>query len=307
MMIGSRGLPRVILLLLAGAAWLACALALAQPAGGDLVAIPPLQAHVTDLSGTLSAGQQAQLEQQLAAFETARGSQIAILLVPTVQPEAIEQFSIRVAEAWKIGRRNHDDGVLITVAKNDRKMRIDVGYGLEGAIPDAIAKRIISETMAPKFRQGDFAGGLSGAVAQMEKLIEGESLPPPAKADRGLTGSEGSFEQLFVIGLMLSVVAGGVLRAMFGRLAGSGLSSGLVGAAAWFITGSMLVAGIGALIAFVFVLVLSSGAGRRASHGGGWGGGGWTGGSGGSWGGGSDSWGGGGGGSFGGGGASGDW
>jgi uncharacterized protein len=307
MMIGSRGLPRVILLLLAGAAWLACALALAQPAGGDLVAIPPLQAHVTDLSGTLSAGQQAQLEQQLAAFETARGSQIAILLVPTVQPEAIEQFSIRVAEAWKIGRRNHDDGVLITVAKNDRKMRIDVGYGLEGAIPDAIAKRIISETMAPKFRQGDFAGGLSGAVAQMEKLIEGESLPPPAKADRGVTGSEGSFEQLFVIGLMLSVVAGGVLRAMFGRLAGSGLSSGLVGAAAWFITGSMLVAGIGALIAFVFVLVLSSGAGRRASHGGGWGGGGWTGGSGGSWGGGSDSWGGGGGGSFGGGGASGDW
>ncbi len=307
MMIGSRGLPRVILLLLAGAAWLACAIALAQPAGGDLVAIPPLQAHVTDLSGTLSAGQQAQLEQQLAAFETARGSQIAILLVPTVQPEAIEQFSIRVAEAWKIGRRNHDDGVLITVAKNDRKMRIDVGYGLEGAIPDAIAKRIISETMAPKFRQGDFAGGLSGAVAQMEKLIEGESLPPPAKADRGVTGSEGSFEQLFVIGLMLSVVAGGVLRAMFGRLAGSGLSSGLVGAAAWFITGSMLVAGIGALIAFVFVLVLSSGAGRRASHGGGWGGGGWTGGSGGSWGGGSDSWGGGGGGSFGGGGASGDW
>ncbi|MGB7991145.1 MAG: TPM domain-containing protein [Candidatus Methylophosphatis roskildensis] len=307
MTIGSRGLPRVILFLLAAASWLASALALAQSAGGDLVAVPPLQAHVTDLSGTLSAGQHAQLEQQLAAFETARGSQIAILLVPTVQPEAIEQFSIRVAEAWKIGRRKHDDGVLITVAKNDRKMRIDVGYGLEGAIPDAIAKRIISETMAPKFRQGDFAGGLSGAVTQMEKLIEGESLPPPAKADRGVTGSEGSFEQLFVIGLMLSVVAGGVLRAMFGRLAGSGLSSGLVGAAAWFITGSLLVAGVGALIAFVFVLVLSSGAGRRASHGGGWGGGGWTGGSGGSWGGGSDSWGGGGGGSFGGGGASGDW
>lgn len=307
MTIGSRGCPRVILFLLVAAAWLASAVALAQPAAGDLVAIPPVQAHVTDLSGTLSAGQQAQLEQQLAAFETARGSQIAILLVPTVQPEAIEQFSIRVAEAWKIGRRKHDDGVLITVAKNDRKMRIDVGYGLEGAIPDAIAKRIISETMAPKFRQGDFAGGLSGAVAQMERLIEGESLPPPAKADRGVTGSEGSYEQLFVIGLMLSVVAGGVLRAMFGRLAGSGLSSGLVGAAAWFITGSLLVAGVGALIAFVFVLVLSSGAGRRASHGGGWGGGGWTGGSGGSWGGGSDSWGGGGGGSFGGGGASGDW
>lgn len=310
MTIGPRGLPRAILFLLTAAAWLACALALAQPAAGDLVAIPPLQAHVTDLSGTLSAGQQAQLEQQLAEFEKARGSQIAILLVPTSQPEAIEQFSIRVAEAWKIGRRNHDDGVLVTVAKNDRKMRIDVGYGLEGAIPDALAKRIISETMAPKFRQGDFAGGLSGAVTQMEKLIEGESLPPPAKADRGATGSagglDGRLDELFVIGLIVSVVAGNVLRALFGRLIGSGLSSGVVGAAGWFITGSMLVAGVGALIAFIFVLLLSSGAGRRASHGGGWGGGGWTGGSGGSWGGGSDSWGGGGGG-FGGGGASGDW
>ena len=308
MMIGSRGLPRAIvaLFLLLGA-WLASVAAFAQPVTGDLVAIPPLQAHVTDLSGTLSAAQQAQLEQQLAAFEKARGSQIAILIVPTIGPEVIEQFSIRVAEAWKIGRRNHDDGVLVSVAKNDRKMRIDVGYGLEGAIPDAIAKRIISETMAPKFRQGDFAGGLSAAVTQMEKLVEGESLPPASSADRGSTSNEGKLEQLFVIGLMLSVVAGGVLRAVFGRLVGSGLSSGLVGAAAWFITGSMLVAGVGALIAFIFVLALSSGAGRRASHGGGWGGGGLTGGSGGSWGGGSsDSWG-GGGGSFGGGGASGDW
>lgn len=299
----SRGLPRVVcaLLLLVGA-WLASALALGQT--GDAVAIPSLQARVTDLTGTLSAAQQAQLEQQLASFEKARGSQIAILVVPTTQPEVIEQFSIRVAEAWKIGRRNHDDGVLITVAKNDRKMRIDVGYGLEGAIPDAIAKRIISETMAPKFRQGDFAGGLSSAVTQMEKLIEGESLPAPA-ADRPPGASAGNFEQLLVIGLMLAVVGGTVLRAMFGRLVGSGLSGGLVGAAAWFITGSMLVAGLGGAIAFLFVLALSSGAGRRSGTGG-WGGGWPSGGSGGSWGGDSGGWSGGGGG-FGGGGASGDW
>jgi uncharacterized protein len=307
MTIVSRGLPRVALFLfsLVGA-WLISAGAVAQSVTGDLIAIPPLKAHVTDLSGTLSAAQQAQLEQQLVAFETARGSQIAIFMVPTTQPEAIEQFSIRVAEAWKIGRRKHDDGVLVTVAKNDRKMRIDVGYGLEGAIPDVVAKRIISETMAPRFRQGDFAGGLSAAVTQMETLIGGESLPPPDGSNRSSGGGTGNLEQLFVIALMLSVVGGSVLRAMFGRLVGSGLSGGLVGAAAWFITSSMLVAGLGALIAFVFVLVLSSGAGRRATHGGGWGGGGWTGGSGGSWGGGSDSWG-GGGGTFGGGGASGDW
>lgn len=302
----SRGLPRAIFLLLVLAgAWLASAVAFAQSASGDLVAIPPLKSRVTDLSGTLSAAQQAQLEQQLAAFESARGSQIALLMVPSTQPEAIEQFSIRVAEAWKIGRRKHDDGVLVIVAKNDRKMRIDVGYGLEGAIPDALAKRIISETMAPKFRQGDFAGGLTLAVSQIQKLIEGEALPGASPADRPSGGSEGNLEQLLVIGLMLAVVGGSVLRAMFGRLVGSGLSGGLVGGAAWFITGSMLVAGLGALIAFVFVLVLSSGAGRRATQGGGWGGG-WTGGSGGSWSGGSGSWG-GGGGSFGGGGASGDW
>lgn len=303
----SRGMPRALwLLLLLVGAWLASAGVWAQ--SGDLVAVPPLQARVTDLSGTLSAAQQAQLEQQLAAFEKARGSQIAILIVPTTQPEVIEQFSIRVAEAWKIGRRNHDDGVLITVAKNDRKMRIDVGYGLEGAIPDAVAKRIISEAMAPKFRQGDFAGGLSSAVSQMEKLIEGESLPAPAQ--RPMAGGEGNLEQLFVIGLMLAVVGGSVLRAMFGRLVGSGLSGGLVGAAAWFITGSLLVTGLGALIAFLFVLALSSGAGRRAGSGGGWGGGlgggGWSGGSGGSWSGDSGGFSGGGGG-FGGGGASGDW
>ena len=304
----SRGLPRAALFLLTlVGAWLICASALAQSVTGDLIAIPPLKAHVTDLSGTLSAAQQAQLEQQLAAFETARGSQIAILIVPTTQPEVIEQFSIRVAEAWKIGRRKHDDGVLVTVAKNDRKMRIDVGYGLEGAIPDVVAKRIISETMAPKFRQGDFAGGLSAAVTQIETLIGGESLPPPDSSDRVVCRRRRATSNSSSSSPSCSRSSA---AACCGRCS--------VGWSArdcrvdWWVRppGSSPVRcwspASGALIAFIFVLALSSGAGRRASHGGGWGGGGWTGGSGGSWGGGSDSWG-GGGGTFGGGGASGDW
>lgn len=297
----ARAVWRAILgLLMLSWASIACA------ADGDIVPVPPLNARVTDLSGTLNGAQQAQLEQQLAAFEQARGGQIAILFVPTTQPEAIEQYAIRVAEAWKIGRRKHDDGVLVVVAKNDRKIRIEVGYGLEGAIPDAVAKRIIGETISPRFKAGDFAGGLSAAVTQMQKLIEGEALPAPRAADRPSGGFEGNLEELLVIGLTASVVAGSILRAIFGRLLGSLLSGGLVGAAAWFITGSMLVAGIGGLIAFVFVLAISSGAGRGVRRGCGWGGGGWGGSSGGSWGGSSGSWG-GGGGTFGGGGASGDW
>ena len=212
----ARAIWRAILgLLLLSWVSIACA------ADGDIVAVPPLSARVTDLSGTLSGAQQAQLEQQLAAFEQARGSQIAILIVPTTQPEAIEQYSIRVAEAWKIGRRKHDDGVLIVVAKNDRKMRIEVGYGLEGAIPDALAKRIIGETLAPKFKAGDFAGGLSAAVTQMQKLIEGESLPAASAADRPQGGVEGNIEQLLVLGLTLSVVGGSILRASVGRGFGS--------------------------------------------------------------------------------------
>lgn len=266
----------------------------------ELVSVPPLKTRVTDLTATLNAEQSAQLERQLADFEAARGSQIAILIVPTTQPEAIEQYSIRVAEAWKIGRKKHDDGVLIVVAKNDRKLRIDVGYGLEGAIPDAIAKRIISEIISPRFKQGDFAGGLEAGVAQIQKLIEGEQLPAPERqAERG--GAEGKFEQLLTLGLLIAIVGGGVLRAMLGRLLGSGVSGGLVGVAAWLITGSLFAALIGALLAFVFVLAIGSGGGFGGWGGGNYGGGSWGGGRGGS-----SDWG-GGGGSFGGGGASGDW
>src|SRR6201746_2696379 len=125
------------------------------------VAVPPLSGRVVDQTGTLSSGDIAALTQTLKDLESRKGSQIAVLIVPATEPETIEQYSIRVAEAWKIGRRRIDDGALVVVAKNDRKLRIEVGYGLEGALNDATTRRIIDEVITPKFRAGDFAGGIS--------------------------------------------------------------------------------------------------------------------------------------------------
>jgi len=144
-----------------------------------LVEIPALNKRVTDLTQTLSQSQQAQLEDKLAAFERKKGSQIAVLIIPTTQPEDIAQYSIRAVEKWKIGRKKVDDGLLILVAKDDHKMRIEVGYGLEGAIPDLTAKRGISEVIAPKFKQGDFFGGIDSGVDKLIGLVDGEPLPEP--------------------------------------------------------------------------------------------------------------------------------
>src|SRR4051794_38486782 len=149
------------------------------PAWAD-VAIPTLKARVTDLTGTLTPEQVGTLEQRLAAFEAKKGSQIVVLMLPSTKPEAIEQFSIRLAEAWKIGRKGTDDGLIIVIAKEDRRLRIEVGYGLEGAIPDAVANRVISETITPRFKAGDYYGGISAGVDQLIKLVEGEKLPSPA-------------------------------------------------------------------------------------------------------------------------------
>src|SRR5471030_2155824 len=143
------------------------------------VAVPPLTGRVVDQTGTLSAGDIAALTQVLRDLETRKGSQVAVLIVPTTEPESIEQYSIRVAEAWKIGRKKIDDGALLLVAKNDRKPRIEVGYGLEGALNDASAKRIIDETITPRFRSGDFAGGISVGVDRIIRVIDGEKLPAP--------------------------------------------------------------------------------------------------------------------------------
>jgi uncharacterized protein len=250
------------------------------------VTVPELSRRITDLTATLDADQVAALESKLAAFEARQGSQIAVLIVPTTQPEDIAQFGIRVAEQWKIGRTKIDDGVILIVAKNDRTLRLEVGYGLEGAIPDAIAKRVIAETITPYFRAGDFYGGIDAGVHQLMRLIEGEQLPLPAASHNGGDG-------LFVMLIIGGIAAGWLLSLMMSRPAAGGiaaLGSGVVGA---------MLLGLTPVLLFIAVFVFA-GVASGFRHGGGWssGGGGGFGG-GGSWG--------GGGGGFGGGGASGSW
>lgn len=274
---------------------------LLAPAGAwaeEPVALPPLTARVTDLTDTLAEGQRAELEAALAAIEQAKGAQVAILLLPSTRPETIEQFGIRLAEAWKVGRRGVNDGVIVIVARNDRKMRIEVGYGLEGAIPDAVAKRIVAEQMAPRFRQGDFHGGLVAAVAALGRAIEGEALPPPVGQVAGASGAVGDHgpvdEDSGFVGLFLVVIFAGMLRMLMG-LFGSLLAAGIAGWLALALFGSWIAAAVAALVAFLFSFAK-----------GGSGGGGLSGGDGG-WSSSSDSGFSGGGGDFGGGGASGDW
>ncbi|HRK78147.1 MAG TPA: TPM domain-containing protein [Thiobacillus sp.] len=253
------------------------------------VAVPDLSRRVTDLSGTLSAGQMAALDDKLAAFETHKGSQIALLIVPTTQPEDIAQFSMRVAEQWKIGRAKVDDGVILIVAKDDRKLRLEVGYGLEGAIPDAIAKRVIAETITPYFKAGDYYGGIDAGVQQLMRLIEGEPLPAPSASKKGADDSP------FIMLIVGGIVAGWLLSMLMSRPAAGGiaaLGSGVVGA---------MLLGLTPVLLFIAVFVFA-GVATGFRHGGGWssgGGGGFGGRGGGSWG--------GGGGGFGGGGASGSW
>jgi len=292
------------------ALFLALALALGSGAAAqDLAPIPPLKARVTDVTGTLAAEQADSLDQRIAAFEQKRGSQIAVLVVPTTRPEAIEQYAIRVAEQWKVGRKGVDDGVIIVVAKNDLRLRIEVGYGLEGAIPDAKAQRVIREVIAPHFVDGDFHGGLDAGTQALMRLIEGEDLPPPA-AQRAPGGRAADYQSILVILLMVTVALAGVLTRLFGRFVGSLLTGGVAGAIAWIVAGALMVGIIAAVLAFIFALALGgTGFGATRPHRGGWGrGGGWPGGG---WGGGGGGLGGGGwsggGGSFGGGGASGSW
>ena len=257
------------------------------------VALPTLTERVTDLTGTLSADEKASLTASLTALEKDKGAQVAIVMLPTTQPEAIEQFSIRLADAWKIGRKGVDDGVIIIVAKNDRKMRVEVGYGLEGAIPDAIAKRIVAEQMGPRFREGDFAGGLKAAVATLDKVIRGEPLPAPVVK----TAESGTDPGDALTFLLIVFFMAGVIRSMFGLL-GSLAVSGVAGWLAWTVFASLGLAGGAALVAFILSFIrLGRGgwsSGGRGGFGGGFGGSGGGGFSGG-------------GGGFGGGGASGNW
>jgi len=272
-----RHLPGFFLLLFCMNAW-------------AIVGVPELSRRVTDLTNTLSTGQVAALEDKLAAFEAKKGSQIAVLIVPTTQPKDIAEFGIEVADLSQIGRKGIDDGVILIVAKDDHKLRLEVGYGLEGVIPDAVAKRIIAETITPHFKGGDYAGGINAGVDQLMALIEGEPLPAPSET-QGDRQDEGRFMFILVGGL----IAGFVLSAMIGRVMGgmlAGLGSGMVAALVFGLAFSLAVF-VGLMVFFV-VGVRSTG-GRGWSNSGGWGGGS----GGGSWG--------GGGGRFGGGGASGSW
>ena len=256
------------------------------------VAVPPLSTRVTDLTQTLSAQQRQALERDLANVEARKGAQIAVLLVPTTQPETIEQYARRVLDSWKLGRKGIDDGALLLIAKDDRALRIETQYGLEGVIPDAIAKRIIAEDITPFFKRGDFFGGIEIGVSRMVRLVDGEPLPPP----REQTVAWSSMEDFLPLLLVVVFVIGGFLRMLFGHLLGAGIASAIVGVLAWVILGSLALAAIGAVVVFVFVL---AGGGRGGV--GGWssGGGGWSSGGGGGFG--------GGGGMGGGGGASGRW
>lgn len=276
---GARHLPWPALALL----W--CVLAWAQ------LAVPPLTAHVIDQTGSLTPQQVAALEARLAAFEARKGSQVAVLIVPTTAPEAIEAYALRVAEQWKLGRARVDDAAILVVAKNDRGLRIEVGYGLEGVLGDAVAKRIISETIAPRFGQQDFAGGIAAGVEQMLRVIDGEPLPPPAR-----NNVEEDLPSYLPALLFAAVTVGLILRALFGRVLGSVATGTLLGAIAWWVVGiasvALIAGGLSMIVSLLGLRILpflgsGRGSGRRdGSNGGGFHGGG---------------------GGFGGGGASGRW
>lgn len=281
-------------------------------AAQDLKPLPPLTAHVIDTTGTLDAGQLQALEAKLTTFEQSRGAQIVLLMVPSTLPEDITDYAQRAGDAWKIGRRDVGDGLLLVVAKNDRKVRIATTKTLEGALPDLATKQIIDTAITPRFKQGDFAGGLEAAADQIMARILGENLPLPAnpsnsKSRRGIAGFQWTDLAVF---LFFAVPIGArVLSGIIGRKAGAVATGSLVGLLAWLFTSSLLLAGAAAVVAIVFALVASLGslAGLGSSgRGGGWisgGGGGWGSNGGGSGGGFSS----GGGGNFGGGGSSGSW
>ena len=283
-------------------AWLMPAAAAAQ----DVMPVPVLTARVIDQTGTLDTVQRAALEGKLESFEREAGPQIVVLLVPTTSPEDIAAYAQRVADSWKIGRREVGDGLLIVVAKNDRRVRIEVAKALEGAIPDLAARQIIQDAITPAFKAGDYAGGLNRAVDQLQARIRGEHLPAPQP--RATTGSGGGFDfqdlgLFFFIGVP---VLGTVLTAIFGRKLGGLATGGVAGFVGWALGAGLLLAVLAGIAAVIMVGVMGVGASRRGvpTHWGGWGGG-----SGGNWGsgGGGGGFSSGGGGDFGGGGASGDW
>jgi uncharacterized protein len=301
-------LRRFLALVALQAAALVCAPLCAQ----QLAPIPALTSPVVDATGTLSAQQQQQLERQALALQQRKGSQLQVLVVASTQPETIEQYAQRVFDQWQLGRKGVDDAVILVVAKEDRRVRIQPGYGLEGAIPDAIANRIIQEYLAPKFRAGDYGGGILDATAQLTRLIDGEALPEPVSANRRGEGGNGGGQWIFA--LFAAFIAANIARAVFGRApkpVRSLATGGAAGGIALLLSSLLPLAGLAGVLGLIYGLVSVS-PGGFARHGGwgGFGGGGWGGGGfgggGGGFGGGGGGWS-GGGGMSGGGGASGSW
>lgn len=283
---------------------------IAAPASSDFIPVPPI-GRVVDKANLLDAATVTRLQQSLQAFETTKGAQISVLVVPTTQPEVIFDFSVRVAEAWKLGRKGVDDGVLFVIAKDDRKMQILTGAGTQGVLTDAMSKRIIAETVAPKFRSGNFGGGIEDGVAQIISVVSGEALPPPkARSNQGGKSGGMDYQSLFFITLFAAIFVFRILRAIVGRFFGSAATAGLVGIGASLFGVGTVTAIIISVLVFVGTFAFGAAGVMRGSRGGsssgwGWGTGGGTFG-GGSSGGGGDMFSGGGGG-FDGGGASGDW
>lgn len=276
------------------------------------LAVPPLTGHVVDTTGTLSAAQREQLDSKLTTFEQARGAQVVMLLVPTTQPEDITSYANRVGNTWKVGRKEVGDGVLLVVALNDRRVRIEVAKTLEGAIPDLAAKRIIDQAITPHFKQGDYAGGLGAAADRLMALITGENLPVPAQAGQSSKAGKDGFNWMDLgIFMFIAVpVVGAVTKRILGTRLGSLATGGVAGLIALTVTASVLIGGLAALAALLFTLLSGMPTGGRGGFGGMGGGGFGSGGFGGGFGGGGRGGGGfssGGGGDFGGGGASGDW
>ncbi len=298
-------LPRLLV-----ACWLAL-LALGGYAQ-SVLPVPALTGHVVDTTATLSAAQLQALETKLSAFEARTGAQLVVLLVPTTQPEDIASYANRVGNAWKIGRKEVGDGLILLVAKHDRTLRIEVAKTLEGAVPDLAASQIIQQAITPRFRQGDFAGGLDAGLAQIMARVQGEALPaPPAAPASGQALGDFEWEELLVFAVFAVPIAGALARSILGPKLGSLLTGGAVGGLAWWVTASLLVAGVAGVAALLFTLASRAGStalGGRSGRGG------WGGGLGGGFGGGGlggrsggGGFGSGGGGNFGGGGASGGW
>lgn len=275
----SVGLPRLLQkFAAAGSWWLILCLILGAGVAWAQIAVPPLKSRVTDLTGTLDASARQVLESRLEELEKAKGSQLAVFLVPTTQPETIEQYGLRVAEAWKLGRKGVDDGVLLLVAKQDRTLRIEVGYGLEGAIPDAVAKRVIEEVIVPRFKQGDYPGGIDAGVNALLKLINGEPLPEAKKP--GSSGNAGGIDNVLSMAMVFIFVVGGILRAIFGSFIGAAVAGVVAFFGGWFLLGTLASALLVGFVVFLLTLIgisnviggLGGGSGGSGGFGGGGGG-----------------------------------